>query len=101
MPQRLESVPKVLRRITELSQHQANGCETQEQEGGEVEVLPVLGQSTGTVQPSDRSFDDPAPGQFHETFRLIGSFDDLDFKIWQDFAKSFGENRPLICAVRE
>src|SRR5208337_3254995 len=63
------------------------------------EVLPVLGQSSTAVEPGDRSLDDPALGQRHEAFRLIGSFDDLDLDTSQDFGEPIGEARPLIGAI--
>ena len=69
--------------------------------GCEVEVLPVLGQSSAAVEPGDRSLDDPALGQRDEAFRVIGSLDDLDLDPRQDFGQRIGEDRPLIGAVGE
>ena len=72
-----------------------------EHEGSDVEVLPVFGESSAAVEPSDGSLDDPALGQRHEAFRLIGSFDDLDLEPREDFGERIGEDRPLIGAVGE
>src|SRR5208282_207951 len=87
--------------IAEPSQHEADGGEAKEHAGCEVEVLPVLGQSSAAVEPGDRSLDDPALGQHDEALRLIGSFDDLYLDARQDFGDLCGEDRPLIGAVGE
>jgi hypothetical protein len=54
--------PETLARITELSQHKANGCEFQECEHGAIEVFPIPGESAAAVQPRDSPFDDPTLG---------------------------------------
>ena len=48
--------------ITKLSQHEADGCKFQERQSVAVEIFPVLGEATATVEPRDRAFDDPALG---------------------------------------
>src|SRR6266478_5821923 len=83
--QRLRVRLKTSSRITELSQHEADGREFQERKRAAVEIFPVLGEAAATVEPCDRAFDDPALGQLHEPFRLIGSFDDFCFETGQDF----------------
>jgi hypothetical protein len=42
--------------VTELSQHEADGGEFQEREDSAVEIFPVLGEATTTIEPSDRAF---------------------------------------------
>jgi hypothetical protein len=37
----------------------ADGSEFEESESVAIESLPILGQSAATVQPNDRTFDDP------------------------------------------
>ncbi len=69
--------------------------------GCEVEVLAVFGQSSAAIEPGDGSLDDPALGQRHEAFCLIGSFADLDLDPREDFGERIGEDRPLIGAVGE
>ena len=91
--------PKTSSWITELSQHEADRCEFQEREGVAVEIFPVLGEATTTVEPRNRAFDDPTLGQLYEPLRLIGSFDDFGFETGQDFGERVAENRPLIGAV--
>ena len=53
---------KTSSRITELSQHEANGRELQERESIAVEIFPVLGEAAATVEPRNRAFDDPTLG---------------------------------------
>ena len=49
--------PKTSSRITEFSQHEADGCEFQERKGAAVEIFLVLGEATAAVEPGDRAFD--------------------------------------------
>ena len=58
-----------------------------------------LGQSAATVQPSDRTFDDPTLGQRNEPFCLIGTFDDFGFEVWQNIDERRMEDRPRIGAI--
>jgi hypothetical protein len=53
---------KTFSRITELSQHDADGGEFQECEGVAIEIFPVLGEAAATVEPRNRAFDDPTLG---------------------------------------
>ena len=53
---------KTFSRITELSQHDADGGEFQEREGAAIEIFPVLGEAAATVEPRNRAFDDPTLG---------------------------------------
>jgi hypothetical protein len=48
---------KTSSRITELSQHEANGREFQEREGVAIEIFPVLGEAAATVEPRNSAFD--------------------------------------------
>ena len=54
--------PKTSARVTKLSQHEANGGEFQEREGVAVEIFPILGEAAATIEPRNRTFDDPALG---------------------------------------
>lgn len=90
---------KTSSRIAKLSQHEADGREFQECERVAVEIFPVLGEAAATVEPRNRAFDNPTPGQPYEPFRLIGSFDDFGFETGEDFGERIAENRPLIGAV--
>src|SRR5713226_6688122 len=54
--------PKTSSRITELSQHEADGGEFQECKRAAVEIFPVLGEAPAAVEPGDRAFDDPTLG---------------------------------------
>src|ERR1017187_6053466 len=46
-------------RITEFSQHEANGCEAQEDQAAEVEIFPVLGKPAATIEPRNGALDQP------------------------------------------
>ena len=59
---RLRVRPKTSARVTKLSQHEANGGEFQEREGVAVEIFPILGEAAATIEPRNRTFDDPALG---------------------------------------
>jgi nitrogen fixation protein FixH len=54
--------PKTSARVAKLSQHEADGGEFQEREGVAVEILPILGEAAATIEPRNRTFDDPALG---------------------------------------
>ena len=58
----LRVCPKSLGGIAEFSKHEADGSELEESDGAAIEILPILGQSAATVQPSECTFDDPTPG---------------------------------------
>jgi hypothetical protein len=47
--------PKTFSRITEFSQHEADGCEFQERESAAVEIFPILGEATAAVKQTRRS----------------------------------------------
>ena len=92
---------KTSSRVTELSEHEADGGKFQEREGVAVEVFPILGETAATVEPGDCALDDPASGQHDESVDLIGAFDDFDFELRQDLRQGFLEHRSLIAAVGE
>ena len=48
--------------VIELSQHEADGGQFQEREGVAVEIFPVLGETAATVEPRNRTLDDPTLG---------------------------------------
>src|ERR1039457_4997744 len=58
-------------RITEFSQHEANGCEAQEDQAAEVEIFPVLGKPAATIEPRNGALDDPSTRQNDEAFGPI------------------------------
>src|SRR5665811_1650970 len=88
-------------RITEFSQHEANGCEAQEDQAAEVEILPVLGKPSATIEPRNGALDDPAFWQDHKSADLIGTLDDFNVEMRQNFCKPFRKFRSLISAVGE
>ena len=90
---------KTSSRVAELSQHEADGRKFQKREGVAIEIFPILGETTATVEPGDRAFNDPTLGQLHESFGVIGSFDDFGFEMRQGFGKRVRKNRALIGAV--
>src|ERR1700741_1216969 len=49
-------------RVTELSQHEADGGKFQERESVAIEIFPILGETATTIQPCDGSLDDPTFG---------------------------------------
>jgi hypothetical protein len=58
LPDTVLLTAQLLRREGALSQHEADGSEFEESESAAIEILPILGQSAATVQPSDRTFED-------------------------------------------
>jgi hypothetical protein len=85
--------------ITKLSEHEADRGEAQESECLAVEVLPVLGQPSTAVQPSNGSLDDPTAWKHHKTLGLIGTPDDFNFESRQDVGEGFLERRSLIATI--
>lgn len=64
-------------------------------------VLEILRKTAASVQPSDRSFNDPALWQQHEALRGVGPLDDFDVDLRQQLGDAFLELRPLIAAIGE
>ena len=60
-----------------------------------------FGQATAAVEPRDGALDDPAFGQDHKSAGLIGTFDDFNVEMRQNFCKRFRKFRSLISAVGE
>src|ERR1017187_5009366 len=83
-------------RITEFSQHEANGCEAQEDQAAEVEVFPVLGKPAATIEPRNGALDDPSARQNDEAFGPIGTPDDFGFELRSDLGQRRMEDRPRI-----
>jgi hypothetical protein len=73
----LSARPKTSCRITELSEHEADGGETEECKRAVVAVFPVAGQTPASVEPCDGPLDDPALGFNDEALRVLASLDDL------------------------
>src|ERR1035437_6969393 len=83
-------------RITEFSQHEANGCEAQEDQAAEVEIFPVLGKPAATIEPRNGALDDPSTRQNDEAFGPIGTLDDFGFELRSDLGQRRMEDRPRI-----
>ena len=45
--------------ITKFSEHEADGCEAQECERLVIEILPIFGKPSASVEPSNGSLDQP------------------------------------------
>ena len=58
----LRVCPGRLGGVAELSQHQADGSETQKGKRLAVEIFPILGQPTAAVEPGEGALDNPAFG---------------------------------------
>src|ERR1035438_5704059 len=86
-------------RITEFSQHEANGCEAQEDQAAEVEIFPVLGKPAATIEPRNGALDDPSTRQNDEAFGPIGTLDDCGFELRSDLGQRRMEDRPRIGAI--
>src|ERR1035441_1685369 len=67
----------------------------------EVEIFPILGESAATVQPSDRSLDDPALGNGDEPPDSVRAFDDFRFEVGQNRCERRMKYRSLVSAVGE
>src|ERR1700675_652041 len=66
---------KTLSRIAELSQHDADGRKFQKREGVAVEIFPILGETTATVEPGDRAFD-------QRLYNVAKSHSHRSVKVW-------------------
>ena len=64
-----------------------------------IAVLPILGEPSAAIEPSKRALDDPAFGQDHKSAAQIGTFDDFNVEMRQNFCKRFRKLRSLISAV--
>jgi hypothetical protein len=85
----LRVCPETLCRITKLSKHGANGCETQEGQRLAVQVFPILCQPSTAVEPGDGSFDDPPTWKHYKTFVVIRAFDNFNFdECWGSLNRS-------------
>src|ERR1700687_5616387 len=58
----LRVCPGTLGGVAELSQHQADGSETQKGKRLAVEIFPILGQPAAAVEPGEGALDNPAFG---------------------------------------
>ena len=66
-----------------------------------VEILPILGEPSATIEPGNGALDDPAFWQDHKSADLIGTFDDFNVEMRQNFCKPVRKFWPLISAVGE
>ena len=93
--------PKSLSRITELSQHEADGGQSKESQCIAVEILKIFGKAPAAIEPGNCALDDPAFWEDHEPFGMIRAFDDFCFEAGEDLGKIGIEKRALIRAVGE
>ena len=66
-----------------------------------IEVLPIFGEPSATVEPCQRALDDPALGQYDEALCLIGTLDDLRLQVRQDGLERGVELPSLIAGIGE
>jgi hypothetical protein len=66
-----------------------------------IEALPILGESSTAIEPSNRALDDPALRQHDKSLNLIGALDDFGLELGQDFCERSAKVRPLIGGVGE
>ncbi len=71
----------------------------QERERIFIEVLPILCQSSASVEPSEGSLDDPALGQNDEFLCGIGPLDDFDIDLAAYPLETCLELRALVAAI--
>jgi len=64
-----------------------------------VEVLPILGEATTTVQPADSAFNDPAFGQNDEALGPIRTANDFGCEVRHNVCQAVPEHRTSITAV--
>jgi hypothetical protein len=101
-----QAVPAVIRvrpetpsRITEFSEHEANGCEAQEGERTVVEIFPILGKPSTAVEPADRSLDNPTLWQNNETLGSVTTTHDLGYQARHGKRQTVLKHRPGIRGV--
>ena len=54
-----------------------------------VEVFPILGESSAAIEPRNGAFDNPAFVQNHKSADLIGTFDDCNVEMRENFCERF------------
>ena len=64
-----------------------------------IEVLPILGEPTAAVEPTNCAFDNPASGENDKALDAIGALDDFGLQMGQDRGQRGVEDRPVIGAV--
>ncbi len=62
----------------ESSEHEPDARQSDEGDGGPVEIFVVLSQASATIDPGDGALDDPASWDDLETLGLGGALDHLD-----------------------
>ena len=93
--------PKTSCGITELSEHEADGGEAEECEGGVVAVFPIAGQTSASVEPCDGPLDDPALGFDDEALGLLALLDDFDRQARHRLGGAGVEDRSRIGGIGE
>jgi hypothetical protein len=86
---------------TELSEHKADRCQSQESQGITGQIFKVFGQTTTAIEPREGSFDNPALWQNLERPGTIRPFHNDRRQLRQDAGEGLLEQRPLITAIGE
>ena len=87
--------------ITEPSEHEADRGETEERKRAVVAVFPISGQTSASVEPCDRPFDDPPLGFDDEALGVLASLDDFDRQARHRLGSAGMEDWSRIGAVGE
>jgi hypothetical protein len=58
-------------------EHQPNHCSVNHRFAGSRQLFVILAQPSIPSQPGKGAFNDPAPGQYYESFDIIGVLDDF------------------------
>jgi hypothetical protein len=100
-PDRLSVRPSTSGGITEPSEHEADRGETEERKRAVVAVFPISGQTSASVEPCDRPFDDPPLGFDDEALGVLASLDDFDRQARHRLGSAGMEDWSRIGAVGE
>ena len=57
----------------------------QERKRFPIAILPILGEPSAAVEPGNGAFDDPAFGQDNKSFGPIGTLDDFNVEMRENF----------------
>jgi hypothetical protein len=53
-----------------------------------IEILPILSEPSAAIEPGNSALDDPAFGQHNKSADLIGTFNDFNVEMRQNFCRS-------------
>ena len=82
-----------------LSQHEPDRGPAKKGKAAAIEAFPIFGQAPAAVEPSDRSFDNPAFWKDNELTR-VRALDDFDVDLAADPFQPLLKLFPLVAAVR-